>query len=399
MKYPFVALFALAAVACNQGTPPPDLCGSPTDDGGSSADANGAPLPSDGSAPTDAAGPMDAAAPAEDGATAVPASCGLCADLSSLRVDQRVNALMGSEFPLFVAASVPGAAPIAMPGALWGASRGALLRAAVAANNVDAVRALADRVESTLRSNSNGLAINPPLAQAHSEETLNDVMITAEALGDACSGALALDGFVGDPSLFSRLRGAAPMLNTVLVRGLTDMPRFTIDRVGYPAYLAVAARMIAACGTLVGDATAAASGLEAIDAMARVQSTDGFFFDAQGRYDTGGQARALVNTIEALRSVPLSGCARRLAVVQSGLRWMASRVTSSGQVDSSGSATTCNAALGALRPTLDLSLVYRSLVMGSALFESDPNNAPLNAAAIKLSVFATMNQRVSTCVP
>lgn len=393
MKYPFVALFALAAVACNQAPPPPDLCGSSTADAGSTADASGAPLPSDGAVAA------DAAAPADDASTGVPASCGLCADLSSLRVDLRSNALMGSEFPLFVEASVPGAAPIAMPGALWGAPRGALLRASVAADNVNAVRALADRVESTLRSNSNGLAINPPMAEGHSEDTLKDVMITAEALGDACSGALALDGYASDPSLFPRLRGAAPMLNTVLVRGLSDMPRFTIDRIGYPAYLAVAARMMAACGALVGDSTAAASGLDAIDAMSRVQTTDGFFFDAQGRYDTGGQARALVNAIEALRSVPLSGCARRLAVVQSGLQWMASRVTSSGQVDSSGSAYTCNAALGTLRPTLDLSLVYRSLVMGSALFESDPNNAPLNAAAIKLSVFATMNQRVSTCVP
>lgn len=386
MKYPFVALAALLAAACNQGTPPPDLCGA------SNADAA---MPS-----ADATSGADGAvSPNDDAAAPAPASCGLCSDLSSLRVDGRVNAQMGSEFPLFVEASVPGAAPVAMPGALFGASRGALLRASVAANNINAVRALADRVESALVSNSNGLAINPPLNEAHNEETLKDVMITAEALGDACTGALALDGYAGDPSLFARLRGAAPMLNTVLVRGLTDMPRFTVDRVGYPAYLAVAARMMAACGTLVGDGAAAASGLDAIDALARVQTTEGLFFDAQGRYDTGGQARALVNTIDALRSVPLSGCARRLDVVQKGLQWMASRVTASGQVDSGGSAYTCNASLGALRPTLDLSQVYRALVVGSAIFESDPNNAPLNAAAIKLSVFATMNQRTSTCVP
>lgn len=371
MKHPFVALFVLAAVACTRSSPLPDLCDRSMEDSGASDEASDPPPP----------------------------SCGLCADLSSIRIDQRSNALMGSEFPLFVEASVPGAAPIAMPGALRGAPPGALLRASVAADNINAVRALTDRVESVLRSSSDALALNPPMAEGRSDDTLQDVMMTAEALGDACSGALALDGYAGDPLLFARLRGAAPMLYAVLVRGSSDMPRFTIERIGYPEYLSVAARMMAACGALVGDSTAVASGLDAIDALSRVQSMDGFFFDAQGRYDTGGQARALVNSMEALRGVPVSGCARRLAVVESGLRWLASRVTASGQVDSSGSAYTCNAALGTRRPTLDLSLVYRSLVMGSALFESDPSNGPLYAAAIKLSVFATMNQGVSTCVP
>jgi hypothetical protein len=91
-----------------------------------------------------------------------------------------------------------------------------------------------------------------------------------------------------------------------------------------------------------------------------VQAQDGSFFDAQGRYDTGAQARVLVASIDALRSVPLSACARRLAMIESGLRWMASRVDAAGQVDSSGSASTCNPAMGALRESLDLSAVYRS---------------------------------------
>ena len=86
-------------------------------------------------------------------------------------------------------------------------------------------------------------------------------------------------------------------------------------------------------------------------------------------------------------------------MIESGLRWMASRVDAAGQVDSSGSASTCNPAMGALRESLDRSAVYRSLSLGSAIFEPDGAAAPLRDAAVKLSVFATMNQGVSTCVP
>lgn len=376
-----LASLALAGAACNRAAPP-DLCApavAPEDAAGAEAGGDAA-----------AVEPADASSPPQ---------CATCADLSSGRIDQRVIAQMGSEFPLFVAAAAPGGPPVTMPGALYGVPRGALLRASVASANVDAVRSLADDVEQSLTRISNTLALTPPLAPREDPQSLRDVMGSVEVLGDACAGALALDGFVGDPGLFGRVRTAAPSLQTMLVRAAADLPRFSNDQIGAPAYLAVVGRMLASCGTLVGDPAAAVSGLDAIDAAARVQAQDGSFFDAQGRYDTGAQARVLVASIDALRSVPLSACARRLAMIESGLRWMASRVDAAGQVDSSGSASTCNPAMGALRESLDRSAVYRSLSLGSAIFEPDGAAAPLRDAAVKLSVFATMNQGASTCVP
>jgi hypothetical protein len=127
-----LASLALAGAACNRAAPP-DLC---------------APAV----APEDAAGAEaggDAAA-VEPADASTPPQCATCADLSSGRIDLRVIAQMGSEFPLFVAAAAPGGPPVTMPGALFGVPRGALLRASVASANVDAVRSLADDVEQSL---------------------------------------------------------------------------------------------------------------------------------------------------------------------------------------------------------------------------------------------------------
>lgn len=442
MLRPSLLLFTLALCACSSTTG--------TGDGGPDADPNDpcatfvAPdagvlpadsgaEPADSAAPQDAAesdaaasgdasgddasmadassmdsGAMDAGAESDASAVAPPDSgttvsgqgaCAVCFDLSEGAIDRRVQSAPGTEFAAMVAAAAPGGPPIVLRGALWGVSAPALMRGAVAADNVLAVRELADRTERQLSTFSATFAVRAPLAMGQPDSQLAEVINTLDALGEACSGTLSLRGYASDPSLFARLQASSPQLPTVVSQASATLSDFSATYYTTPHYLVIAGRFMASCGTLVGDSNAALAGLGAIDFALQQQVMDGSFVNGMGLYDTGAQARILVAMSDAMRSVPLSACARRTGALQRGMQWMRSRVTDLGVVDSTASARTCQAVNGTVSDTLSLHVVYRSLVLGSVLFESGASDSPMLAAAGRMSAYAMANQGGSTCFP
>lgn len=431
MLRPSLLLFALALSACSStngagdggDADPNDPCATfvPPDAGVAPADSGAEPTDTgvaeqDASAPDAAQGDAGAMADASsmdamesDASAEVPpdagttvtgqGACAVCFDLSAGAIDRRVQSAPGTEFSAMVAAAAPGGPPIVLRGALWGAGAGALLRGAVAADNVLAARELADRTERQLTAFSAMFAVRAPLAMGQPDSQLAEVINTLDALGEACSGTLSLRGYASDPSLFARLQASSPQLPSVVSQSSATLSDFAATYYTTPHYLVIAGRFMASCGALVGDSNAAIAGLGAIDFALQQQVMDGSFVNGAGLYDTGAQARILVAMSDAMRSVPLSACARRSSALQRGTQWMRSRVTDLGVVDSTASARTCQAVNGSVTEPLSLHVVYRSLVLGSVLFESGASDSPMLAAAGRMSAYAMANQGGSTCFP
>ncbi|MBL8683230.1 MAG: hypothetical protein JNK05_28940 [Myxococcales bacterium] len=320
------------------------------------------------------------------------AYCAPCASLSSGAVDQALVLRFASEIDPIVAAGAPGGAPITMPGALGaGVSPGVYARLAAATNNALGAREIVTTLSARIESLSRESTLVPPLGPSVGG---SDNLATLDGLGEACAGALALRGFTADPTVPQAVSAASADVIPVLDGTANDFQQFSIDRINDPRWLAAAARMLGACGALVQNNAAVASGLELVDRTLQTQAGDGAFADVDGRFDTNRQANVLLALMDTLKSVPQSACAARMRRLQLGVEWLAGRVTAMGQVDSSNSRTTCDAN----GEVFDRRLGFLALAGGAALFESAPDGA-LTMKALSVSAFALANPGGPTCFP
>jgi hypothetical protein len=386
-------LFALTTLAaCDQPSPTQDLCAPGEADSGVDPEAG---LPTEEDAGVPSAAPY----------------CAPCRDLSVGAIDVAASARFSSEFGPLVLSAAPGGPPVLVRGALVNVPIGALLRASAASNNGDAARALTVQLVEVMQSLTFAALMSPPLTRVTSdqgvdEERTAENLRTAQWLGDVCAGALSLRTFAADPSLFALAQGGAPpALQMVLDRAVDDLPRYSINEQFSALNLAIAARMLGACGQLMGSGAATSAALPTLDLALGTQARDGAlsgaFLDEQGQYDTNRQAMVLNLAMDTLRSVPASACASRMAAIQQGMLWLSGRVTPMGQVDSSNSRATCAPPRpGARTLALDSGAVFLALATGSVAFEPatlmDP---PIASSALRMSAWAIANQGAPTCFP
>ncbi len=354
--------------------------------------------------------------------------CVACASLSAGDADRALVSRFAAEFAPVVTASSPGGAPVVTPGALTNTPAGTLLRYAIASTDpptpegaqdpdLAAARALFDAVESSLGSSLAAAASTPPLSAAPSEDDARERDELTRAIGTACSGLLALRTLAADPLLATRARAWDAPIFTALDRALQDVPEFVVAQAFAPDRLANAGRMLVVCGALSGQTAASAAGLgpldAALDRMSDTEATDGALLDESGRFDLNRQAFAVQAALEALRAIPTSSCAARIARVRRAARWLATRVTPQGQVDTTGSAQTCQTpSSGTLRLTLDRGAVFRALAEGASWLEPAPPSPlppltendpwaplPLTRAALRVSAHAFATPGTPTCFP
>ncbi|MDP3278022.1 MAG: hypothetical protein Q8Q09_22745 [Deltaproteobacteria bacterium] len=368
-----VLFFAVATAACN--TPPAaDPCGAPAD----------AEMSDDASSPM------------------APPACTACSAIAGDALDQQMATQFAGEIAPVVAFNRTASVPIAMPGAMRMSSAGFVLRMAIASGDLDASQTLFRRIEDTLDRTYSDFAARPPLRVIEGMPTEDDTLNPVVELGDRCIAMLRTRGFTADLSLGVRANAQSAAIATVLDDTTGDAVGFQIAEQFNGWRLSQAARFMVACGQLANQRFAVTLGLQLLDASLNTLATSGpnagAAIDERGQWDTNRQSAMVANAMDIFSLVSPGECATRRDRVESAARWLASRVTPQGAVDSSLSSRTCVTGAADSRE-LDVSLAYRAVMASAVAFEPMVMDSPLAAAAGRMSAFALQNPGQSTCFP
>jgi hypothetical protein len=331
-----------------------------------------------------------------------PVSCQTCAELASGVVDQRFAAIFAADLIPLVEAVRPGGTPLINPGALNGAPTGTLLRYASISGAILTQQALMDLLEARI-----GTALRRSADPSHrgDEQQQQDDIAT---VGDACAALLTINS--ADRSVSSRAPGLITDISAYLAYAEPLQAALFNESFAPIEKVVNHARLFSTCGRFTADSNAIFIGTQWAQLAVSRQAPDGSYLDDQGVFDTARQSYVILALIDASRAISQGDCSNVISSVQRADRWLAARVTATGQIDSSGSRFTCQSGASSV---LSTSAVFRALAMGEALTSRAPiavDDADIEAgaaepvgscgqAALRVSQYVRNNPGAPSCFP